>query len=129
MSKTRSCVALMIAFGCLTSGRALAGHDCCELAPPQGCASGADGDLVESICTALGGTYEADMQCSVTTGNCETKTDADESICCLEDCANTQQADPLGECGTLLSVPAASEWALATLTLVLLTAGTILVRR
>jgi len=123
--------ALVVAVGALAlaGSPVLADHNCCEFDLPSGCASG---PLVTAAsCTAAGGAaFIADRECSPATGNCEVKTGSPpEHVCCTEDCVGNMTADPVRECFRALDIPTMSEWGLAVLALLTLTAATVVIMR
>jgi len=101
-------------------GVAVAADQCCEFALPNGCASGPG--VTAPACTAAGGVFVANQTCSFATKNCGAK-DANASPICVD-----LPEDKL--CATLLGgIPTVSEWGLAVMALLVLTAGTVVVMR
>ena len=91
----------------LVPSAALANHQCCEFALPQGCASGPG--VTQAVCEApdVGGVFMANKECSLATGNCVAKTNPPSPICCSSaNCATNHVADALDQCNDVLAIGA-----------------------
>lgn len=123
------CVALTVSFG-TTLRVAEATNECCEFA--IGCASAPTGQLPTAVCTAQGGiSHIADSKCDstpVTGGNCVANAGAPEARTCCLDATTGVCANTTASC-TALFIPTVSQWGLAVMVLLVLTAGTIVVMR
>ncbi len=179
------CVVLALSLGTALQKAAAATGDCCEFASPQGCASAPGDECSSSACVAAGGTFVADSECNVATGNCEGKAGNTQRVCCVNmdeesgaQCANATDDDgdgkvndgcpadgaaesgancnnatdddsdtkvndgcpaigctvaaggmmDMGACAGLM-IPTVSQWGLAVMVILVLTAGTIVVMR
>ncbi len=117
------CVVLTVSFAATNASA----NDCCEFtgSPSNGCASAPTGQLPSAVCVAQGGVYMASQECSLTTGNCVAKSGQPQRACCL---GGTPCDDALSDCNALF-IPTVSQWGLAVMVLLVLTAGTVIVMR
>ena len=117
------CVVLTVSLG--TTLQVAQANECCDFA--TGCASAPTGQLPSSVCTAQGGSYNANSKCNTTSGNCEANAGAPDARTCCLDATSGVCANATVDCG--IFIPTVSQWGLAVMVLLVLTAGTIVVMR
>jgi len=112
--------AAMVSVFTIPTGAALAADNCCEFTTPFGCAS-APG-LTAPICTGAGGVFVASQTCDSVTHNCVAKIPNSAPVC------DDPPEDKL--CAALLGgIPTVSEWGLAVMAILVLTAATVVIMR
>ncbi len=122
------CVILTVSLGTTLQKAEATDSNCCEFALPKGCASAPTAECPQANCEAALGVFKPGEECNPASGNCEAKTGFQQRVCCMSlPCGGAASMD-MGACSAIM-IPAVSQWGLAVMVLLVLTAGTIVVMR